>query len=296
MQPLSAVVWCLARFVAIGTALAAGNPFPLQQTVSKAPDAARQDSTARCPRSLLVDFVFSDAGEPTPGIRVWQLAGKNAVFFEANMAIDADGAPDAYNPGDTGLDDLISAGQPGDWHGLATDRDGNPYLQGPRDPFPGYYVSTTALTDKTKSPSDPARYVDASTIPYIVLPGSVARQAGAALGDFAAVLNLRNNRSSSAIFADIGDNLGEGSIALADHLGVRSSARYGGARSEILYILFPGSGNHTPRTIDEITHRGEKLLHEWGGVEQAMACAVDSTSLVQPEGSSTTPASTARPR
>ena len=28
--------------------------------------------------------------------------------------------------------------------------DGEPFVQGPDDPFPGYYVSATALADRTK--------------------------------------------------------------------------------------------------------------------------------------------------
>jgi hypothetical protein len=75
-------------------------------------------------------------------------------------------------------------------------------------------------------------------------------------------MNLRNGKSSFAIYADIG-TLGEGSAALADVLGIRSDARHGGASGGILYLLFPGSGNLQPRTISEIQREGEKLLSNW---------------------------------
>ena len=190
------------------------------------------------------------------------------------MFIDADGAPNAYHPANSGLDDLANAGDGGRWWGVAKDENGAPYVQGPSDPFPGYYVSTTALADWTKRPSDPARYVDASKIPYVVLPREVARQVGARLGDFAAVFNLRNGKSSPAIFADIGpaDSIGEGSVALADRLGVRSSPRRGGAAGGIFYILFPASGNGRPRTLEEIETEGDKLLRDWGGPTRVAAC------------------------
>ncbi len=208
-------------------------------------------------------------------IAVWRMRESPAFFYEAGMYIDADGAPNAYHPANTGLDDLANAGEPGRWWGLAKDESGNPIVQGPEDPYPGYYVSATALADRTKRPADPSRYVDASKVPYIVLPREIVRQTGARLGDFALVFNLRNGKSSPAIFADIGPagGIGEGSIALADRLGVRSNPRRGGAAGGILYLVFPGSGNGRPRTIEEIHAEGEKLFQAWGGAQQLSGCS-----------------------
>ena len=59
------------------------------------------------------------------------------------------------------------------------------------------------------------------------------------------------------------DRIGEGSVALAENLGIRSDARNGGARRGILYLVFPGSGNGRPRTIEEINAEGQKLLQTW---------------------------------
>jgi hypothetical protein len=141
------------------------------------------------------------------------------------------------------------------------------------DPFPGYYISCTSLSDKSKKFNDPTRYVDASKIPYVVLPKDVADRGGARLGDFAIVMNLRNGKSSFAIFADIG-TLGEGSIALANALGIRSDARSGGESDGILYLLFPRSGNLQPRTIMEIQGKGEDLLlYHWAGIKKLPFCA-----------------------
>jgi hypothetical protein len=215
-------------------------------------------------------------GEPERDIPIGRLPGSPAFFYESGMTIDADGAPNAYHPDNSGLDDLANAGTPGRWEGLAKDADGEPFIQGPDDPFPGYYVSATALADRSKPVNDPTRYVDASKIPFVVLPGGMARQLGARPGDFAAVFNQRNAKSSFAIFGDVGpyDRIGEGSMALAENLGIRSDARNGGARRGILYLVFPGSGNGRPRTIEEINAEGQKLLQAWENSISPVACTV----------------------
>ena len=152
-----------------------------------------------------------------------------AFFYESGFAIDADGSPRAYHPTDRlGLDSLSHAGHRGNWWALVTDsktKNGTPVLQGAADPAPGYFVSTTALFDRTNTnPRDPRRYVDAEKIPYVVLHPKALRYAR--LGDFATVLNLKNRKVSAAIVADeSAANLpvGEGSIALAEALGIDSS-------------------------------------------------------------------------
>jgi hypothetical protein len=236
--------------------------------------SAVQASSAGCSNEQLLSFQMNHEGEEEREIPIWHVPGDTAFFYEAGMTIDADGAPNAYHPDNIGLDDLSNAGSPGNWYGLAKDADGEPFVQGPDDPFPGYYVSATALADRTKAVNDPTRYVDASKIPFIVLPGAMARQIGARPGDFAVAFNQRNGKSSYAIFGDVGpsDRIGEGSMALAENLGIRSDARNGGARRGILFLVFPGSGNGRPRPIEEINAESEKLLQAWGGTSQLSAC------------------------
>ena len=177
------------------------------------------------------------------------------------------------------IDELANAGVPGRWNGIITDREGNPLIQKESDPFPGYYISCTSLKDETKEFSDPTAYVDASTIPYIALPRDIAERGAMRLGDFAMVRNLRNGKSAFAIYADIGTS-GEGSIALADALGIWSDARRGGASEGILYVLFPGSGNLRPRPIDEIQSEGEKLLSGRRGAKRLLSCAEDKDAAI----------------
>lgn len=254
---------------------------------SDAAAAPRQDSQGACLGEMPLNFEMRHRnGEIDRDIPIGRLAGNSAFFYESGMTVDADGAPNAYHPNNSGLDDLSNAGTPGTWEGLAKDPNGEPYIQGPDDPYPGYYVSETALADRTKPVSDPGRYVDASKIPFIVLPGGMARELGARPGDFAVVFNQRNGKSSYAIFGDVGpyDHLGEGSIALADNLGLRSDARNGGARRGIVYLVFPGSGNGKPRPLEEINAEGEKLLYSWEAAISTMACVAQQRTAA-PDGS-----------
>jgi Fungal chitosanase of glycosyl hydrolase group 75 len=279
--PIFVAVLLLAGGVAIG------------QNVGQATPGSRETSAVAdaCARSVLFNFPAVhglqeheenvENVQNVPVVPIWQALGNQAFFFVSGMTIDADGAPNAYHPDNIGLDDLANAGMPGHWDGIITDRAGEPLLQGPEDPFPGYYVSCTSLTDRTKGRTDPARYVDASKIPYIVLPRDVAVQGGAQLGDFAVVVNLRNGKSSYAIFADVG-TMGEGSIALADNLGIWSDARQGGRRGGILYLVFPGSGNRQPRTVDEISVEAAKLLQDWGGAEKLTSCSANQAPAAIP--------------
>ena len=52
-----------------------------------------------------------------------------SFYWTGGIEVDADGAPDAYNPSNTGIDYLANAGSPGDWWGISTDSSGTPYVQ-----------------------------------------------------------------------------------------------------------------------------------------------------------------------
>jgi hypothetical protein len=141
------------------------------------------------------------------------------------MDVDVDGAPNAYGPpGKPALDNLLDA------HylnradepivGYLTDEHDRPILQGPGDPFPGYYVSQTAFTDPAnQNERDPRRYVDARNMNYVVR-GNAAKRRGVQVGDFVAVYSKRTHRSVFAIVGDTGNPTGdEGSLHLLQDLG-----------------------------------------------------------------------------
>jgi hypothetical protein len=200
------------------------------------------------------------------------------VLFRSGMAIDVDGAPRAYHPHDrNALNRLAHAGRPGRWWALVT-KDGQPVVQGPQDPAPGYYLSMTSLQNSAYPETDARRYVDATAVPYVALPRAVTEASALRLGDLVAVVNQSNGKVAFAIFADQGpkDKLGEGSLYLAnrlrkspvpDAIGVRQSLPRG-----IVYVLFPGSGNRRPKQREQIAAVGAKLFRDWGGVAAVKAC------------------------
>lgn len=215
---------------------------------------------------------------------VYVLPGRSGFLFRSKMAIDADGAPNAYHPSNSrlALDYLGNAGQPGSWFGVVTDSgssDGTPVVQGADDPFPGFCVSPTSLHDKSKARTDPKRYVDSTQVPYIALPREL-KDHGLQLGDLALVVHCKTGALCAAVFADIGPRgkLGEGSVALAQALGVPSSPKNGGTdRAEILYLAFPGSSLGWPVPLDRMAQRATALFEAWGGLDQLRACFVDAS-------------------
>ena len=203
-----------------------------------------------------------------------------AIVFEAGMAIDADGAPNAYGPHDRGLDRLANARHGNRWVGIATNQRGKPLIQ-KKGRYRGYYVSTTSLQDSTiRNPANPAKYVSATKIPYIVLPPEVAERFGIALGDLAVVINQRNEQPvvAFAIYADSGPRgkIGEGSIALAEALGLPADPRTGKTEDGVLYVVFPGSGLGPGRLrkLKEITSATAELYEQWGGPQSLQACSL----------------------
>jgi hypothetical protein len=203
----------------------------------------------------------------------------SAVFYEAGMMIDADGAHHAYHPdGRSGLDFLGNAGRPGNWWALVTDNgqaNGSPVKQTADDPAPGFFVSTTSLQDASRGRKDPRRYVDAESINFIVLPSNL--NLGAKLGDFAVVLRPDRAVHSYAVYGDVGpaNQIGEASIALAKALGVPSNPKSGGIGHGVIYVVFTGSAQGWPLSQSEIDQEGEALFTKWGALATARACFPD---------------------
>jgi len=78
-----------------------------------------------------------------------------------------------------------------------------------------------------------------------VLPGGQYSQFGIKLGDMCLVRNKENGKMTVAVFADVGPRhkRGEGSMALAEELGINSSPTRGGiSKPNIEYLVLPGSG------------------------------------------------------
>ncbi|MCP4109961.1 MAG: hypothetical protein GY749_31305 [Desulfobacteraceae bacterium] len=208
-------------------------------------------------------------------VLIQKFESESVFFFKSGMNIDADGTPNAYHPENIGIDYLANAGYPGSWWGLATDSNGNPLIQEDSDPYPGYYISQTALIDNRYIKNDTRRYVNSVEIPYIVLPGNrdFREITGIQLGDFSVVYNMENEKFSYAIYADIGpkNEIGEGSVALAKSLGHDPFVNGKVKRSiqkNIVYVVFPKSGDGKPREINEIKKEAEIYFNQWGGISK----------------------------
>jgi len=203
-------------------------------------------------------------------VKVYIHDASGAIVYKAKMAIDADGSPRAYGPNNTGLDYTASAGSPGHWWGVVTDSAGKPIIQGPGDPAPGMYISTTSLVRRAHPKTNPMRYADAETVPFYIIPSAVQRL-GVRIGDVAFVYNTANGKGCYAIYADAGParSLGEGSMCLARQLGIKSNPRRGGvSRGVIDYIIFPqsGFGQGTIPTTAQINDIGAKYMKKLGGL------------------------------
>jgi hypothetical protein len=155
------------------------------------------------------------------------MSKKKTIEITVPMAIDVDGAPNSYGPNnalalDYELNAHVGAKKSGRIVGYLTKNDDGetPIVQRATDPFPGFYISTSAYEDKNNDRrEDPRRYVNAAEINYTLL-ATAARNAGVRLGDFCVVHSLRTRFTVYAIVGDSGNSSGaEGSLALLQRLG-----------------------------------------------------------------------------
>lgn len=218
-------------------------------------------------------------------VNVYRFNNSDAyTYWLDHIAIDADGAPNAYGPDDQGLDSLRDAGYPnGHWKNTLVPDPNNsstPFVQR-CGPFKGFYVSTTSLSDSSKCVTSPNRYVDASTVPYIAFPLRFYSEHGTGqLGDVGVAINLSNGKSSEFIIADIGskaEKLGEISIKLAENLGgrrVNPRSGAGAPRGPILYVVFPEDPlkGRARFSVDAIAARARVDMHALGGRKAISEC------------------------
>jgi hypothetical protein len=109
--------------------------------------------------------------------------------------------------------------------------------------FPGGNIaSVTWYRDRSKATSDPSSYVDAETIPYIVVPPIIVQGTKGIVRGCRAKVTYRN-KSVNCVVADLGpaNKIGEISIAAARALGITPSPRSGGVVGAFVqYELWPG--------------------------------------------------------
>jgi hypothetical protein len=155
----------------------------------------------------------------------------------------------------------------------------------------GFLVSATALhKPRITDVCDIASYVDALTVPALVLPKNPrGGQSGftvrnAKVGDLAAVMVPSGDYPVFAVVGDIGpvDELGEGSVALNGKLLGRSNmpGNYKDATRNwvvplALVVIFPGTRDAADPylTTDRIDAAAKRRFEEWGGVLRLAKCA-----------------------
>lgn len=206
--------------------------------------------------------------------RVYSCNG--AILIDSGLAIDADGAPNAYAPAGSSLptlDYLSNAGHPGNWWGVVTSNDdgeGDPVIQEYPEPYPGYYVSSTALENPAFAFDKTGRYLDSRMVTFIALPGTPRL---ARLGDYAMLFNPASGDTSGALVGDVGPNyqIGECSIATAKNLSVPSNPKTGGVSAGIITVLFPGTSAGWCSDSRTIVERANDRFIEWGSVKAIKA-------------------------
>lgn len=176
------------------------------------------------------------------------------VYFTADADIDADGANGqhgkqaAYMVGDAGSELLVNGGmgmrsgkvvimQSWARDNVILDTDNEPKV------FPGGIIGCrTSYKHPGMSSKDPAAFIDAEVVPYVVVPPLIVHEtAGIVLGCRARV--SWNGKSVDCVVADKGPakKTGEISIAAARALGIPASPRHGGREvADVLYELWPG--------------------------------------------------------
>ena len=153
-----------------------------------------------------------------------------------DVSIDADGAPNAYgpqanaaDPDGCGLDSLTAACYPPgaadplgqeNWKDILV-----PDTQHPEVPYlkpDGFFISKTSLCDESKTDVEPGKFLDAATLPYVVMPQFWVEHLGMQLGDLCILNHATFNKPVVAIVGDLcpfTERLGEMSIGAAVLLG-----------------------------------------------------------------------------
>ena len=269
--------------------------------------------------SLAVAQPHADCGEAHPDASPPWKRGDAVLFRTPKLNVDADGASNSYLVNGKGLsytcDGVVAiengkrvtpkidkqhwqekcraawakAVASGDYKdvaifGFLTDKKGIPILQGVGDPLPGSaYISSTSVVVPGAPDRSQRRYVDATRIPYVVLPLSFQKAWGVKSSSLAITYRPKSGKYAFAVFGDEGD-LGEASVRLHQDLGndpmqSKEGVQRAKARIEdsVLTVIFP-SRVSTPRAdaeawVVDIKTQGAQALTDFGGEAMLAACA-----------------------
>lgn len=286
-------------------------------------------------------FAFNQTdNDGKSSIPVWEDAGQKALIFADGLHVNTDGTKRSYKVDDfwghnDAINNLCNAmsdkcadmkepelrarriltqkakaqGWPADLTKktkilpsiIAFKSDGKPC-----DEVDGFLVSATALRDDSvKDDCSFSKYVDAMTVPAIVLPGRLKKKTptgfesrGARVGDLAAVLSGDGKLLTYAVVGDTGPakELGEATVALAWKLRgkTKEPANYcevrGKPKTECNHKDYVGQGWDVRKTYvliftgsrddkkpymtkERIEKSAGDLLKNWGGQSRLKSCA-----------------------
>jgi hypothetical protein len=259
--------------------------------------AAQPPVGARCPMRPWMEYRGTQLVRTTDGTAY--------LYVTDRKRVDADGAPNAYHPDDVngracpargrGLDCPANAGYRSnsgsgnsDWWQsvLVPDPERPSFAYRQRSgPTAGYFVSQTSLRQTSQAGrTSPLSYVDASRIPYAVMPMPFFQMPGTgSMGDIGFAVNLDNGRTTPFVFADVKGSaarLGEGSIAFWQALGGNDLNPRNGAglpEGRIAYLVFPRSKDQIdigwPIDAERLRDAAMSRLTAFGGLETLRGCA-----------------------
>jgi hypothetical protein len=246
-------------------------------------------------------------------------SGTALIFHSRALDIDADGAPNAYRPDGKGLsytcDGMVAvengkrvtpdsdpehweskclaawqkARISGDYSGLAIfalelDDHGRPLVQAEGDPMHGQaFIARTSYAIPGMPAGTQRSYVDATQIPYVVLPANVIRRYALVPGSIAMVYRPSTGRFAFGVYGDEG-GLGEASVKLHQDLGnnpflLNREVKRAKNRIEDPVVTFVFPAATSPPVADaaawnaDIQQRGQAALDEFGGIQRVMDCA-----------------------
>ena len=201
----------------------------------------------------LAAYVGKDLG---PRV-LWEPSGRGAYGLDAPES----GLPKGYR---------------GDWEAFGwLVLDGQAWIQGPRDPYPGAYLSTTALQDHEYRIAEAERYFDAAGLPGFVLPSDDLKRLGVGLGDLAVLRHGPYEIIAQACDSGNSGHMAELTVEACNMLGLPDCSRDGsspggpgGVSIEILIgshtRIVDSKGRPRPGTRDEIAQAGEAAARAAG--------------------------------
>lgn len=263
---------CASALVALSTLVACGAPSSDDgaQLASDEPslNEARVgdengEETASAPRVVTPtesgDAPSNGAPSPSPSLAA-QLLAKTKSCAKVSKS------PYANNSGGSATVDICGLTNAVYWRAdLDVDCDGksSSVCNSSTDPW---YQPQTAATDSK------GEYLDAATLPYVVVPGVSTRwsykSSGIAMGSVVAVIH--DDKVVFGVVGDIGPTsaIGEASYAMAKSLGIDPNPKTGGIGSGVTYVVFTGTSGVVGKKEDHAEasalgmQRAKQLLAE----------------------------------